>query len=138
MKITNKLLAVIIVLLVVALGFTIFYNFKASSLIIERESYFVDEAPVGHILKLSGMINQTILLTQEVSKQDNTQLPLLEGNELKKSGFYWAGIQDDLIFIQKDNNLQVQRQISEETGTVHPKEVLMTMELPKNTIINFK
>jgi hypothetical protein len=100
--------------------------------------------PLGHVLSFSGVVNGTILVTHEIRTQDGAQLSLIEGRELKREGFYFAGLRDDLVFIRNTSTLQVQREIQLENETpnqapeVLPREVIASFALGKGVDIVFE
>jgi hypothetical protein len=84
------------------------------------------------------------LVTHEIRTQDGAQLSLIEGRELKREGFYFAGLRDDLVFIRNTSTLQVQREIQLENETpnqapeVLPREVIASFALDKGVDIVFE
>lgn len=94
--------------------------------------------PSGHVVQMTGWMPLRLLLTQVVGQYDNTLMPLVEGKELKRSGFYYAGLQDELIFVRVKNTLQIQREVRfEGKRTPERREPLFTMYVPSYVQIQF-
>lgn len=107
---------------------------QVQEITVERESILTEDAPIGHKVILSGAIDKEfVVLNEDKASEDE----LLDGEEIGRDGFYWAGIQDDLIFIRKDSLLQVQRLLSGEDGYVGEIEVMRLITLPANIDIKF-
>ncbi len=111
---------------------------------IYRETVDSDGDPVGHLISLSGVVSSTLLVTHEIREQDRNQLPLVTGEVLRRNGFVFAGLTDELVFVRQWNVLQIQRQIQVESetpdtpGDILPLEVIATFEIGEKTSVEFE
>jgi hypothetical protein len=109
-----------------------------------RETAALDGDPVGHIVSLTGVVSSTLLVTHEIREQDRGQLPLLGGELLRRDGFVFAGLTDELLFVRQWDQLQIQRQIHVENETpgtasdILPLEVIATFSIGEKTAIRFE
>lgn len=120
----------------------------AATLIIKQEMYretmLEDGDPVGHLVTLSGVVSSTLLVTHEIREQDRGQLPLLGGELLRRDGFVFAGLTDELLFVRQWDQLQIQRQIQVESETpgaapdILPLEVIATFTIGEKTSVTFE
>ena len=109
-----------------------------------RETMTNDGDPVGHLVSLSGVVSSTLLITHEIREQDREQLPLLAGELLRRDGFVFAGLTDELLFVRNWDQLQIQRQIQVESETpgsapdILPLEVIATFTIGEKTSVTFE
>lgn len=109
-----------------------------------RETMTNDGDPVGHLVSLSGVVSSTLLVTHEIREQDRGQIPLLGGELLRRDGFVFAGLTDELLFVRQWDQLQIQRQIQVEGETpgaapdVLPLEVIATFTIGERTSVTFE
>lgn len=109
-----------------------------------RETTTADGDPIGHIVHLSGAVSGTLLVTHEIREQDRVQLPLLNGELLRRDGFAFAGLTDELLFVRNWDQLQIQRQIQVENETpgsppdILPLEVIATFKIGKTATVQFE
>jgi hypothetical protein len=100
--------------------------------------------PLGHVLSFSGVVNGSMLVTHEIRTQDGAQVSLIEGRELKREGFSFAGLRDDLVFIRSTSTLQIQREIQLENEVpnqapeVLPREVIASFAIDQDINIIFE
>lgn len=100
--------------------------------------------PIGHIVSLSGSVEATLLVTHEIREQNRETLPLLSGETLKRDGFSFAGLTDELLFVRNGKTLQIQREIKVEGETpgeapeVLPLEVIATFEIGEDAKVAFE
>lgn len=91
----------------------------------------VCDEPKGHVALFSGWFDLRLLVTHADGLLNQKLMPLIQGKEVGRTGFYHAGIQDDLVFVRKANTLQVQRETRDEMSTTpSPREPIFTMYLP--------
>ncbi len=91
--------------------------------------------PIGHNVNLSGVVNQSTFLANSIVDKETK---LIDGEEVGRKGFYWAGAQNDLVFVKKDDDLQIQREIKGEDGDIEPRQAMFTLTIPKDTKITIK
>ncbi len=91
--------------------------------------------PIGHNVNLSGVVNQSTFLANSIVDKETK---LIDGEEVGRNGFYWAGAQYDLVFVKKDDELQIQREIKGEDGDVEPRQAMFTITIPTDTKITIK
>ncbi len=104
-------------------------------LIVEVKLQMEKDQPSGQEVILTGVINQSLFIgINNVGKKET----LISGTEIGRKGYYWAGLQNDLIFIKNENTLQIQEEIKTEEGEVFPHRVMSTFTLPPETIITLK
>ncbi|MCK9360666.1 hypothetical protein M0Q28_00345 [Patescibacteria group bacterium] len=109
-----------------------------------RETLNNNGDPVGHIVTLTGVVSSSLLVTHEIREQDRQQLPLVSGEVLRRDGFVFAGLTDELLFVRQWGVLQIQRQIEVENETpdmpsdVLPLEVIATYEIGETTTVAFE
>lgn len=109
-----------------------------STLRVTRSTFCVEankvcDEPKGHVVLFSGWFDMRLLVTHADGLLNQKLMPLIQGKEVGRTGFYFAGIQDDLVFVRKGNTLQVQRETREEMASKpSPREPLFTMYLPAN------
>ena len=78
----------------------------------------------------SGVINQTFFIALD---DQGTDEDLIAGTEIGREDYYWAGAQYDLVFVQDDTRLQIQREMRGEFDTNVYRKVQKTFILPSNT-----
>ncbi len=89
------------------------------------------DEPKGHVLQFSGWFDMRLLVTQADGLHNTKLMPLVQGKDVGRTGFYFAGVQDDLVFVRKGSTLQVQRETRDEQSTVaNAREPIFTMYLP--------
>jgi len=117
-------------------------------LTVKRQLYYSsDESqePRGYLITLSGPVNLTVLATQEIDEQSRDLLPLIQGQTLKTDEYYWTGLRTDIHYVKSDDKFQIVREvepqadnISDTESTAMPKEVLLTVDIPPGTTVNFE
>ncbi|MEA3249775.1 MAG: hypothetical protein U9Q03_05485 [Patescibacteria group bacterium] len=108
----------------------------AHSLFITQTPIIVDDAPVGHRVRFEGVLDQTILFTHDTQNSLSVS-DAIEEDAVHVQGFYWAGLDDQLHYVLKDNSVQIQRVLTPEFGDARDAEVLMQFSLPQGTTILF-
>ena len=91
------------------------------------------DEPKGHVVLFSGWFDMRLLVTHADGLLNQKMMPLIEGKEVGRTGYYAAGLQDNLIFVRKGNTLQVQRETREEMANKpSTREPIFTMYMPAN------
>lgn len=94
------------------------------------ENIVCDE-PKGHVVLFSGWFDMRLLVTHADGLLNSKLMPLIQGKDIGRTGYYHAGIQDDLVFVRKGNTLQVQRETRQEMAAKPSvREPIFTMYLP--------
>ena len=101
--------------------------------------------PSGYRIRMTGAVNQSFLLTQELDEQTRKDFPLLDGQVVQKDEYTWAGLRTLVLFVKQGDRLQIQREFEPEDAADTAaldgeanREVLWEMELPKGTPVVFK
>ncbi len=102
---------------------------------VETSLRIENDEPAGQDVSLSGVINQKLFFSRDMKGLGE---PVVEGEEVGRKGYPWAGAQYDLIFVKKDLTLQIQREVKDESGKSEPRVVVRTLMLPEETMVNIK
>ena len=92
--------------------------------------------PNGHIVTFTGDFNESFSFIFPEEDSD-VEEALISGEETYVEGYYFAGLQSDLVFVRDGDTLQIQEQVTTEDGEEAPRTVLETIELPEGLELSF-
>jgi hypothetical protein len=104
-------------------------------LTIEVKTRHENDVPIGFDVVLSGAVEEKMSFAVD-GKGRRTETPMA-GTEVGRSGFYWAGARYDLVFVRKDDALQIQQMEGDEMGST-TWSVLRTLFVPRDVQISVK
>lgn len=93
------------------------------------------QEPLGYEVQISGDLEEEF--TFLFSEETNSSETLIEGEQLHSEAVQWAGIESELIFVRKEDRLQIQEEVRTEEGEAR-RSVLETLELPENLELRFQ
>lgn len=112
---------------------------EVKSFEIENKTIADGDGPQGHVVLFSGWIDMRLLVTHADGLRNQKMMPAIQGKEVGRRGFYWAGTNDELVFVRSGNTLQVQRETQDEmSDKPNAREPLFTTYLPAAVTIKMK
>lgn len=106
---------------------------------VENDPIVAGGSPRGHVVLFGGWMDMRLLVTHADGMKNQKLMPLMQGKEVGRKGYYYAGTQDDLVFVRSGSSLQVQRETRDEMSTApSPREPLFTMYLPTSISLKLK